>query len=124
MGKLNKEIVFGLYDDETDLMSAVASANSDHMDIYDVYSPFPVHGLDPILGLEESRLHIAFAAVGMTVTFYIINGQGPGASNPILHDRISDDKFCIAFDTHSVDEGQAKSFFQKTGASLVDKKHI
>ncbi len=173
MGSYNKEIIYGLYDDETDLLSAVASANSDHMDIYDVYSPFPVHGLDPILGLEESRLHIAgfiygalgtltaflgmtwiftkdwpiifggkpywsvpafipitfeltvlFAAVGMTVTFYIINGQGPGVNNPILHERISDDKFCIAFDTHSVEEGQAKSFFEKTGASLVDKKNI
>ena len=70
------------------------------------------------------ELTVLFAAVGMTVTFYIINGQGPGVSNPILHDRISDDKFCIAFDTHSVDEGQAQSFFQKTGASLVDKKNI
>lgn len=173
MRELGKEIIFGLYDDEQDLLSAVSSATHDHMDIYDVYSPFPVHGLDPILGLEESRLHIAgfiygalgtltaflgmtwiftkdwpiifggkpywsvpafipitfeltvlFAAVGMTVTFYIINGQGPGVQNPILHDRISDDKFCIAFDTHSVEEGSAKSFFEKTGATLIEKKHI
>jgi len=173
MNKLNKEVIFGLYDDETDLMDAVRSAKKAHLDIYDVYSPFPVHGLDPILGLAESRLHIAgfiygalgtltaflgmtwiftqdwpiifggkpywsvpafipitfeltvlFAAIGMTVTFYIINGQGPGVSNPILHDRITDDKFCIAFDTHDVDEGSASSFFEKTGATLIDKKHI
>lgn len=173
MGKYNKEVVFGLYDDETDLLDAVRHANKDHLEIYNVYTPFPVHGLDPLLGLEESRLHIAgfvygalglltaflgmtwiftkdwpiifggkpywsvpafipitfeltvlFAAVGMTVTFYIINGLGPGVNNPILHDRITDDKFCIAFDTHDVQEADAKSFFQSTGATLVDKKNI
>jgi hypothetical protein len=34
----------------------------------------------------------------MTVTFYTICGMGPGIKNPTLHDRITDDKFCIAFD--------------------------
>ena len=170
---MEKHIIFGLYDDETELLEAVKSANEKHLHIHDVLSPFPVHGLDPLLGLSESRLHIAgfiygaigaltaflgmtwiftsdwpvifggkpywsvpafipitfemtvlFAAVGMTVTFYIINGQGPGVSNPILHDRISDDKFCIAFDQHQVSESEAKKFFKSTGASLVDTQHI
>ena len=169
----NKEIIFGLYDDETDLMDAVRTANKDHLDIYDVYTPFPVHRLDPILGLEESRLHIAgfiygalgtltaflgmtwiftkdwpiifggkpywsvpafipitfeltvlFAAIGMTVTFYVINGLGPGVKNPILHERITDDKFCIAFDAHNVSKEKAERFFNNTGASLVGNKTI
>ena len=173
MKTLNKDITFGLYDDETDLMNAVRAANKKHLDIYDVFSPFPVHGLDPILGLEESRLHIAgfiygalgtltaflgmtwiftkdwpiifggkpywsvpafipitfeltvlFAAIGMTVTFYVINGQGPGVTNPVLHDRITDDKFCIAFDNHHVSEEEAKSFLKETGASEITTKHI
>ena len=173
MGKLNKHLVFGLYDDETDLLNAVRHANKDHLEIYDVYSPFPVHGLDPLLGLSESRLHIAgfiygmlgtltaflgmtwiftkdwpiifggkpywsvpafipitfeltvlFAAIGMTVTFYVVNGQGPGVNNPILHDRITDDKFCIAFDSHVVDADKAKSFFSDTGATEVDERDI
>jgi hypothetical protein len=169
----NKDIIYGLYDDETDLLSAVKDANSRHMDIYDVFTPFPVHGLDPLLGLEESRLHIAgfiygaigtltaflgmtwvftkdwpiifggkpywsvpafipitfeltvlFAAVGMTVTFYVINGLGPGVTNPVLDDRITDDKFCIAFDRHHVNDKDAEKFFKETGASKVDRKHI
>lgn len=173
MGKFNKEVVFGLYDDETDLIDAVRLANKDHLDIYNVYTPFPVHGLDPVLGLEESRLHIAgfiygslgtltaflgmtwiftkdwpiifggkpywsvpafipitfeltvlFAAIGMVVTFYVINGLGPGVNNEILHDRITDDKFCIAFDTHEVAEGDATSFLERTGASEISKKSI
>ena len=53
------EVIFGLYDDEEDLLRAVKAAKRDHLDIYDVFTPFPVHGLDPILGLEESRLHQA-----------------------------------------------------------------
>ena len=173
MGKLNKEVVFGLYDDESDLLDAVRAANKEHLEIHDVYSPFPVHGLDPLLGLEESRLHIAgfiygaigtltaflgmtwiftkdwpiifggkpywsvpafipitfeltvlFAAIGMTVTFYVINGQGPGVDNVVLHDRITDDKFCIAFDTHHVDPKKAKKFLEGTGASEITTKMI
>ncbi len=167
------EVIFGLYDDEEDLLLAVKAAKRDHLDIYDVFSPFPVHGLDPILGLEESRLHqagfiygalgtltaflgmtwiftkdwpiifggkpfwsvpafipitfeltVLFAAIGMTVTFYIINGLGPGVVNTYLDDRITDDKFCIAFDKSSVSIEDAQSFFKATGASEVNSKTI
>ncbi|HMG16881.1 MAG TPA: quinol:electron acceptor oxidoreductase subunit ActD, partial [Saprospiraceae bacterium] len=59
MKTMHKEVLFGLYDDETELLSAVQSANADHLEIMDVYSPFAVHGLDPLLGLSESRLHQA-----------------------------------------------------------------
>jgi hypothetical protein len=171
-----KNILFGLYDDEEDLKKAVVQANEDHLDIMDVLTPFPVHGLDPLLGLAESRLHIAgfvfgltgtltaflgmtwiftrdwptifggkpfwpilsfvpisfeltvlFASIGMVVTFYIVNGQGPGIKNPVIHPRITDDKFCIAFDTDHLGDAQVsklRNFFQQTGASLVETKTI
>ena len=171
-----QQILFGLYDDDDQLLDAVRKAKSDHLDIMDVYSPFPVHGLDEVLGLAESRLHIAgfiygalgtltafgfmtwvftrdwpiifggkpywsvpafipitfeltvlFAAVGMTVTFYAVSKLWPGANNPILHPRITDDKFCIAFDTTACEEGDVnklKNFFETTGASLVDVKEV
>ena len=72
MSDNHKEVLFGLYDDEVDLLKAVQQAKDDHLDIMDVYSPFPVHGLDPILGLEESRLHIAgfiYGAIGTLTAF-------------------------------------------------------
>ena len=171
-----KNIIFGLYDDEEDLKSAVRKANADHLQIMDVLTPFPVHGLDPLLGLAESRIHIGgfvygmlgtltaflgmtwiftrdwpqiyggkpywpilsfvpitfeltvlFASIGMVVTFYIINGQGPGITNPIIHPSITDDKFCIAFTTDDVEIKQVdkyRQFFQNTGASLVETKTI
>ena len=68
----NKTVLFGLYDDEEILLTAVKEARSRHLDIMDVYSPFPVHGLDPILGLEESRLHqvgFVYGAIGTLTAF-------------------------------------------------------
>lgn len=172
----NKEVLYGLYDDEEILLEAVKKAKADHLEIMDVYSPFPVHGLDPILGLSESRLHIAgfvygslgtltaflfmtwvftrdwpiifggkpywsvpafipitfeltvlFAAVGMVVTFYTVCGMAPGVNNPTLDDRITDDKFCIAFNTNGASDdevGKLKTFFSSTGASEVSVKTI
>ena len=169
----SKDIIYGLYNDEEDLLKAVQIAMDDHLDIMDVYSPFPVHGLDPILGLSESRLHIAgfvygalgtltaflgmswiftrdwpqifggkphwpvpafipitfeltvlFAAIGMTVTFYVINGLGPGVVNPTIDLRITDDKFCIAFEKDKVDMGAVESFLKNSGASEIHTKTI
>ena len=45
------------------------------MSIADVYSPFPVHGLDPLLGLTESRLHIAGFIYGMIGTLTAFLGM-------------------------------------------------
>ncbi|MBT8218244.1 MAG: DUF3341 domain-containing protein [Bacteroidia bacterium] len=176
MADNHTEVLFGLYNDETELLDAVKIARDGHLDIMDVYTPFPVHGLDPILGLKESRLHIAgfifgalgtltafifmtwvftrdwpiifggkpywsvpafipiifeltvlFASIGMVVTFYTICGMGPGVTNPVLDDRITDDKFCIAFKTTDADDSlveKLNSFFTKTGAAEVHTKTI
>jgi hypothetical protein len=172
----SKEILFGLYDDETDLLQAVKEASNQRLDIWDVFSPFPVHGLDPLLGLKESRLHIAgfifggigtltaflfmtwvftrdwpmifggkpywsvpafipitfeltvlFASIGMVVSYYAVNGQGPGVKSPVLHDRITDDKFCIAFHINDATEDQIsayKTFLSKSGANEIQTKSI
>ncbi|MBK8519035.1 MAG: DUF3341 domain-containing protein [Saprospiraceae bacterium] len=169
----NTEVIYGLYNDEEDLLRAVKTAKKDHLEIHDVFSPFPVHGLDQLLELEESRLHqagfiygalgtltaflgmtwiytkdwpnifggkpywsvpafipitfeltVLFSAIGMTVTFYIINGLGPGVVNKHLDDRITDDKFCLAFDKSQVNSEEAVAFFKTTGASEVNSKTI
>jgi hypothetical protein len=173
MSAKETNIIYGLYNDETELLRAVKVAKDKHMDIMDVMSPFPVHGLDPLLDLSESRLHIAgfffgltgcllgflfmswtmgmdwlviyggkphwpvpsfipitfeltvlFSAVGMVVTFYTICGLGPGVNNPILDDRITDDKFCIAFDESHENVAVVRDFFLSTGASEVNQKTI
>lgn len=164
------DILYGLYDDEEILLKAVKKAKAAHLEIMDVFTPFPVHGLDHALELEESRLHqagfvygalgtltafgfmtwvftrdwpiifggkpyfsapsfipitfeltVLFAAVGMVFTFYIVSGLGPGVTNNYLHPRITDDKFCVAFDTSHASEdevGKMRSFFAETGAEV------
>jgi hypothetical protein len=51
MRKFNKEVLYGLYEDEHDLLVAVRQAKAEQLNIWDVFSPFPVHGLDNALGL-------------------------------------------------------------------------
>lgn len=170
------KVLYGLYNDEEDLKSAVSAANEAHLDIYNVFTPFPVHGLDPLLDLKESRLHILgfvygaigasfgfgvmswvftrdwpmiiggkpfwavpafipitfemtvlFAAWGMTLTFYTICGLWPGVKAKTLDNRITDDKFCIAFDATTVgeeEENQLRRFFNQTGAAEVSVKTL
>jgi hypothetical protein len=72
MRQLNKNVIYGIYSDEEILLKAVRSAKSKHLEIMDVFTPFPVHGMDQALGLEESRLHQAgfvFGAIGTLTAF-------------------------------------------------------
>lgn len=66
MAAESKKVLYGLYNDEEDLKGAVKAAKAAHLDIMDVFTPFPVHGLDPILGLKESRLHYLGFIYGAT----------------------------------------------------------
>ncbi len=174
MAAESKKVLYGLYNDEEDLKGAIKTANAAHLNIMDVFTPFPVHGLDPILGLKESRLHILgfiygavgatfgflamtwiftsdwpivfggkpfwsvpafipitfemtvlFSAWGMTISFYTICGMWPGVKAKSLDNRITDDKFCIAFDVTSAPDSDVKNlqgFFTNTGASEVNVK--
>ena len=72
MENQNKSVLFGLYNDEEVLMSAIQQANEKHLDIMEVFTPFPVHGIDELLGFKESRLHIVgfiFGAIGCSFAF-------------------------------------------------------
>lgn len=72
MAEASKKVLYGLYTDEEDLKGAIKTARKDHLDIMDVFTPFPVHGLDPILGLKESRLHylgFIYGAIGALFGF-------------------------------------------------------
>ena len=72
MKTYNKEVLYGLYNDEHDMLKAIREARAQHLEIWDVFTPFPVHGLDNALGLTESRLHISgfiYGAIGAIFGF-------------------------------------------------------
>ena len=52
----SNKVIHALYDDDDTLLSAVKSINKGKYHIEEVYTPFPVHGLDKVLGL--SLIHI------------------------------------------------------------------
>lgn len=64
----NKHFIVGIFEDEDVLLKAVENSRDKGIKIHEVYSPFPVHGLDEALGYKRSRLPIAAFLFGMTGT--------------------------------------------------------
>ena len=50
--------LYGIFDDEELLLSSVKEIRSNNIEIEEVFSPFPIHGLDKALGLKETRMAI------------------------------------------------------------------
>ena len=55
---MSKTIIYGIFDDEQKLISSIKEINQEEVLIKDVYSPFPIHGLDKLIGLKETRMAI------------------------------------------------------------------
>src|SRR6201991_1311647 len=71
-----KKFVVGSFDDEKVLFPAVKSVRKAGYKIHDVYTPFPVHGLDHAMGIRETSLHTAgfiYAITGTTTALSCIS---------------------------------------------------
>lgn len=55
----SKKYILGVYEDEDVLLHAIEKIQEAGTKIYTVFSPYPVHGIDDVLGIERSRLPIA-----------------------------------------------------------------
>lgn len=64
----DKHFVVGVFDDEDILLQGIKKVRNSGVKIHEVYSPFPVHGIDDALGLKRTRLPIAAFLFGMTGT--------------------------------------------------------
>tara|TARA_B100001250_G_C19778762_1_gene780846 strand:+ start:466 stop:996 length:531 start_codon:yes stop_codon:yes gene_type:complete len=53
-----EKIIYGIYDDDDVILDAVKVIKDEGYQINEVYSPFPIHGLDKAMGLKHSRLAI------------------------------------------------------------------
>ena len=72
---LNKH-VHAIYDDDDKLLSAVKHLRSSGVSIKDVFTPFPVHGLDHAMGLASTRLAITafiYGILGFSIAITMIN---------------------------------------------------
>ncbi|MBS1627617.1 MAG: DUF3341 domain-containing protein [Bacteroidetes bacterium] len=70
-----KKFVVGCFDEETVLFSAVKKIRTAGYKIKDVYTPFPVHGLDHALGMRETSIHTAGFIYGITGTTTALSGM-------------------------------------------------
>ncbi|BDC99802.1 DUF3341 domain-containing protein [Persicobacter psychrovividus] len=70
-----KNYLIGIYDDEDVLLHGVKKVRDNNVKIYEVFTPFPVHGLEHALGYERSRLPIAaflFGGLGTTLALLMM----------------------------------------------------
>jgi hypothetical protein len=71
-----KKFVVGCFDDEAVLFPAVKSVRKAGYKIHDVYTPFPIHGLDKEMGLRDTSLHTAgfiYAITGTSIALGFIS---------------------------------------------------
>ncbi len=60
------KVIHALYNDDDVLMDAVKTVKGGNHHIEEVFTPFPVHGLDKLLGLPHTRLAICAFLYGIT----------------------------------------------------------
>src|ERR1700745_2136070 len=60
--------IHAIYDDEEPLMATAKELRSKGLKVKDVYSPFPIHGIDGVIGVPRTRLAICAFLYGITGT--------------------------------------------------------
>ena len=64
----NGKFLVGIFDDDDLVLKAVREVKSAGVRIHEVYTPFPIHGLDVALGHPRSRLGIVAFMFGLSGT--------------------------------------------------------
>lgn len=64
-----------MYDDDDVLMAAAKDLVGQGVRVKDVFSPFPVHGIDPVIGIKRTRLAICSFMFAMTGTSLALLGM-------------------------------------------------
>lgn len=171
-----KRYLLGVFDDDLKLLDATRNIRKSGKKIHDVYTPFPIHGLDDILGLKPTGLHTAgfifgatgvllmflyitwintvnypiivggkpyfalpayipvlfevtvlSASVGMVIVYFVRNRLTPIRQTPVMDERITDDKFVVAFDMNKMaadEEAEVRQLLQDNGAIEINEKEL
>jgi len=80
----NTKYIIGVYDDEDTLKSGIQAIQKEGISIFDVFTPYPVHGLHHLLHIPRSRLpKVAFvcgcigALTGIALLAYTLGIDWP-----------------------------------------------
>ena len=72
----SSRVIHALYTDDDILMNAVKQVRAKNYHISEVFTPFPVHGLDKAIGLSPTRIAICafmYGLTGLTVAVLMLN---------------------------------------------------
>jgi len=53
---MSSKFITGVFSDDETVLKAARSLRGNDIKIHEVYSPFPIHGIDEVLGYKRSRL--------------------------------------------------------------------
>jgi hypothetical protein len=70
------KVIHAIYTDDDVLMDAVKKVKAERYHIEEIYTPFPVHGLDKAMGLAPTRIAIAsfiYGLIGLSVAITMMN---------------------------------------------------
>ncbi|MEY4351083.1 MAG: hypothetical protein RL078_1150 [Bacteroidota bacterium] len=67
---MSDKVLYVMYDDDEVLKNSAKQLVSKGVKISEVFSPFPIHGIDPIIGVKNTRLGIMaflYGLIGLTL---------------------------------------------------------
>ncbi len=73
---MSDKVIHVLYNDDDVLMDAVKATRAAHHHIEEIYTPFPVHGLDKAMGLAPTRIAICafiYGIIGLSFATWLLN---------------------------------------------------
>ena len=65
-----EKVIYAMYDDDDVLKDGARKLVAKGVKVADVFSPFPIHGIDPIIGIRNTRLGIMaflYGLIGLTL---------------------------------------------------------
>lgn len=63
---MSEKIIYAMYDDDDVLKDGAKKLVAKGVKVAEVFSPFPIHGIDPIIGVKNTRLGIMAFLYGLT----------------------------------------------------------
>ena len=73
---MSNKVVQAMYNDDDVLLDAVKEVRTANHHIAEVYTPFPVHGLEKAMGLKDTRIAITafmYGCVGLLFSLWMMN---------------------------------------------------
>ncbi len=72
---MRNKFLVDTFEDAESLTRAVSQARRENFRVYDVYSPFPIHGMDEALGIRRTRLPWVTFLVGLSGLIFALSLQ-------------------------------------------------